>query len=368
MQPDPTTFDRAPLLLFWEVTRACPLACIHCRASAIRQPLPGELSPEEGAAVVEQAAQFDPKPLLVLTGGDPMQRGDLLERVAQGHDLDLRVSVAPAATESLGPEAFRSLREAGATSVSLSLDGATAEVHDGIRGQPGTWRRTIQAVADAREAGLRTQVNTVVLRRNVNELPGIFAFLREAGAFAWEVFFLVRTGRAVDLEELSPWEYEQVCNFLYDATGCGVAVRTTEGPQFRRVALQRQGGAPPPPRGQGPLYWSLRRELVERCGEPGRSEVRIVPTRDGKGILFVAHNGTVHPSGFLPLPCGNVRKTTLSRAYLEDGTLKTFRDDERLKGRCFQCSYRSVCGGSRARAYASYGDAFAEDPACPYVP
>ncbi len=155
LQADPSALDRSPLLLFWEVTRACPLACIHCRASAIPRPLPGQLTPQEGADVVEQTAAFDPKPLLVLTGGDPMQREDLLERVAQASALGLRVSVAPAATDQLGLEAFQALRQAGASSVSLSLDGATAEVHDGIRGQPGTWHRTLQTLRAARAAGLR---------------------------------------------------------------------------------------------------------------------------------------------------------------------------------------------------------------------
>ncbi len=207
----------------------------------------------------------------------------------------------------------------------------------------------------------------MVLRRNVHELSGIFALTRGADAFAWEVFFLVRTGRGIDLEELDPWEYEQVCHFLYDASGYGVAVRTTEGPQFRRVALQRQGGAEPP--GQGAeLYCTLRRDLLHRSGEPGPPTVRIVPTWDGRGILFVAHDGWICPSGFLPLPCGNVRSTTLSQAYRGDQTLLALRDAKRLLGRCSQCAYRNVCGGSRARAYAVHGSPFAEDPACPYVP
>jgi radical SAM protein len=368
LRPDPSTFDRSPLILFWETTRACPLACVHCRASAIRRPLPGELTEEEGAAVVEEAAAFDPKPLLVLTGGDPMQRRDLHDRVAQAQDLGLRVSVAPAVADGLDRAAFRALADAGVGSVSLSLDGATAAVHDGIRQAPGTWRRTLQAFADARDAGLRVQTNTAVLRRNVHELADIFARVREAGAFAWEVFFLVRTGRGIDLEELTPEEYEQVCHFLYDASGYGVAVRTTEGPQFRRVALEREAGGEPPSPREAPLYHALRRRLGERCGPPGPAKVRIVPTRDGRGILFVAHDGAIHPSGFLPLPCGNVRTTSLLRAYREDETFRALRDDGRLKGRCARCAYREVCGGSRSRAYAVYGDAFAEDAACPYVP
>ncbi len=367
MQPDSSALDRAPILLFWEVTRACPLACIHCRASALPSPLPGQLTLQEGIQLLEQAAEFDPPPLLVLTGGDPLERGDLPELLRHARTLGLRVSVAPAVTDKLTGETFRALRRAGVVSVSLSLDGATAATHDGIRGQPGTWQRTLHALDAAREAGLRVQVNTVVLRRNVQQLARILALARKGGASAWEVFFLVRTGRAIDIEEVEPWAYEQVCHFLYDASGYGMAVRTTEGPQFRRVALQRQEGKEPPHR-DTPLYRALRRDLVEECGELGPPLVRIIPTRDGRGIVFVAHDGSIHPSGFLALPCGNVRTTRLTEAYLKDEMMCALRNDSRLLGRCSSCPYRGICGGSRARAYAVYRDPFAEDPACPYVP
>lgn len=368
MRPDPSTFHRAPLLLFWETTRACPLACLHCRASALGEPLPGELSRQEGAALVEEAATFDPPPLLVLTGGDPLQRPDLFERAQQARDLGLLVSVAPAVSPRLDSGAWETLREIGVRSVALSLDGATAEVHDGVRGEPGTWRRTLVAFGHAAEAGVRAQANTVVLRRNVHQLADIFATVRTLGAVAWEVFFLVRTGRAIDLEELTPWEYEQVCHFLIDVSGYGVAVRTTEGPQFRRVARQRQEGLAPPGPEEAPLYHHLRQRLQDQCGRPGPPEVRLVPTGDGRGILFVAHDGAIYPSGFLPLAGGNVRQDSLVDVYQEAPLFVALRDGGRLGGRCGRCPYRDLCGGSRARAYATTGDPLGEDGACPYVP
>lgn len=368
MLSDPATFERSPLLLFWETTRACPLACVHCRASAVTRPLPGELSPAEGAVVVDQAAAFDLPPLLVLTGGDPLLRSDLLERIRQARDLGLRVSVAPAVSPRLGPAAWEAFRSAGVLSVSLSLDGATPETHDGIRREPGTWKRTLVAFGHASEAGVRAQANTVVLRRNVEELADVFATVRNLGAFAWEVFFLVRTGRGVDLEELTPWEYEQVCHFLYDAAGYGVAVRTTEGPQFRRVVRQREEGTAPPAPQEAPLYHRLRARLKERCGPPHPPRVRLLPTRDGRGIVFVSHEGTICPSGFLPLATGNVRRDSLVRTYRESSLFRSLRDSDRLKGRCGRCAYRDLCGGSRARAYAVLRDPLDEDVACPFVP
>ena len=357
----PLDYSRAPLLVFWETTRACGLSCVHCRASAIPEPLPGELTTDEGLRVIDQVAAFGPPiPVLVFTGGDPLRRSDLWELVAYARERGIKTAVSPAVTELLTPEALRRMRDLGVSSISLSLDGATEATHDGIRRRDGTYRRTLEAVSEALRFGLGLQINTAVMRRNVEELPRLFHLLRSVGVRTWEVFFLVPVGRATDALDLSPDEYESVCHFLYDASQYGVVVRSVEAPFLRRVARMRETGAP----WDAPLYRSLRDELLALEGPPRTpSTLGRRGTLDGDGILFVAYDGSVQPGGLLPLRLGDIRTNTLPALYRESESLQRIRRRQ-LTGICGACPSRDACGGSRARAYAKTSDPLASDPAC----
>jgi AdoMet-dependent heme synthase len=358
--------DRRPILVFWEVTRACLLACRHCRASAIAEPLPGELSTEEGERFLETLTSFGrPYPVLVLTGGDVLMRADLLQLVERARGLGLPVAISPSVTPRLEVETLAALRRAGVRVASLSLDGASAETHEGLRGVPGHFEETLAALRLLRSQGFTVQVNTVVRPETVDELPEIAAIVARAGASIWEVFFLVRVGRGSGLAELSPEQNEDVCHFLVDAASYGFVVRTVEAPFFRRVVRWRSEGREC---GTGPLYDRLSRRLVELLGEPTeRTKAQTKGTRDGKGIVFVAHDGDVYPAGFLPLPIGNVRERSLVELYRESPLLREIRG-ARFHGRCGECGYADLCGGSRARAYAASGDPLGEDPACAFEP
>ncbi len=361
-RPPPFDFARAPILVFWETTRACGLSCLHCRASAISEPLPGELTSEEGHGVIDQVAEFGmPLPLIVFTGGDPLRRPDLFELLAHSRDRGIRTAVSPAVTELLTADCLRRLRDAGVMSISLSLDGAVAATHDGIRRAMGTYDRTVEAVRTALDLGLKLQINTAVMRPNVEELPRIFHHLRSWGVPTWEVFFLVRVGRATHELDLRPDEYESVANFLYDASRYGLVVRTVEAPFVRRVLHQRDGF----PCWNAPLYRGLSSELVAREGPPtGPSTLGRRGTLDGDGIIFVSHDGTVQPGGLLPVPLGNIRTDSLPALYRTHELLRRIRA-RNLSGPCgTTCPDRTVCGGSRARAYAHSSDPLASDPAC----
>ena len=358
--------DRRPILVFWEVTRACLIACRHCRASAIPEPLPGELTLEEGESFLDSLREFGrPYPVLVLTGGDVLMRNDVLELAERARGLGLAVAVSPSVTPLLEPATLAGLRRRGVKVASLSLDGASPETHEGLRGVEGHFEATVDALRLLRSHGFTVQVNTVVRPENVEELPEIAAIVDEAGASIWEVFFLVRVGRGSDLAELSPEQNEDVCHFLFGASRYGFVVRTVEAPFFRRVVAWRREGRDWP---TGPLYARLSSRLRELLGEP-RSEPRAQTkgTRDGKGIVFVAYDGDVYPAGFLPLPLGNVRRSSLVELYRESPLLREIRA-ARFHGRCGACEYADLCGGSRARAFAASGDPLGEDPACPYVP
>ena len=339
-----TVFDRAPLRVYWELTRACDLACRHCRAEAVKLRHPEELNTGEGLRFLERLAAFgEPKPHLVLTGGDPLKRPDLWVLIDAARSLGLAVSVAPSATPLLRSEEIRRFKEAGVEAISLSLDGSTPARHDAFRGIPGTFERTLEAGRAARHAGLPFQINTLVADETLDDLPAIYLLASELGAARWSLFFLVSVGRGTVLEQITPAEAEAVMRWLVELAGqgSGPIVTTTEAPHFRRVMLQ---GHRPTARGHG------------------------AGIRDGNGIMFISHTGDVHPSGFLPLSAGNVRADDVVTIYRDSHLFRTLRRVDLFAGRCGRCEFHAQCGGSRARAYAASGDPFGEDPLCPYEP
>lgn len=365
--------DEKPLLVFWETTKACPLACIHCRANAITRPLPGELSHAEALDLIRQVAEFGrPYPVLVLTGGDPLMRSDLWELVEEARSLGIPVAMAPSPSRQLLENIDNIVRE-GVSAVSISIDHPDPAVHDSVRRYQGSWEAATTAVRELLRRGVSVQVNTAVMRSTVRGLPGMARLLRELGVRTWEVFYLVPVGRAGAEEDLSPAEWEDVSAFLYEVSRYGVRVRTSEGPMFRRVALllnyaSRTGAEPSGLVRTGKLYLELVGELRKLMGEPGPQALfETSGTRDGKGVIFISHDGMVYPSGFLPVPVGSVRKGRLVDIYRGSPLLRRLRAAE-FRGRCGTCEFREVCGGSRARAFAYYGDPLAEDPACAYRP
>lgn len=361
-----------PFLVIWEVTRACQLACLHCRADAQHHRNPGELSTEQGRALLDDLAAYGPpRPMMILTGGDPFERPDLADLVAHGDAAGLHMSLSPSVTPRLNRESLATMRAAGAHAVSLSLDGPDALTHDGIRGIAGVFEATLAAARTAREVGLRVQVNTTVTRDTVRGLPGVLARVVAMDVSLWSVFFLVPTGRGGSLHALSAVEAEEVLHWLHDV-GHLVPVKTTEAPHFRRVALQRAGvddlDTVFP---AGPLRLELRARTAALLGArpPGHHRPRPpLNVNAGSGFAFVDHLGQVYPSGFLPLAAGSVHEQPFSTIYRDSPLLQALRDRDRLGGRCGICEYREVCGGSRSHAYAVTGDPLAEDPTCEYVP
>ncbi len=339
-------------------------------------PGPGQLTTDEGLALIEKLSHFrasptERLPVLVLTGGDVLMRPDLFQLVSAARLAGLSVALAPSVTPRLTPTVLTELRNLGVSSISISLDGATPATHQGIRGVAGHFELTLAALRLATDLGFKTQVNTAVMRANTRELAGVAAIVKEVGASAWEVFFLVKVGRGRDQQELSPPENEDVCHFLYDASHYGFAVRTVEAPWYRRVmaerARERVGGLASA-RALGPLYQELSEELRHRLGPAEKaSNSASAGTRDGKGIFFISHDGWAFPAGFLPLRLGNVKEEDPVAIYRDHELLKAIRRAE-FSGRCGRCELRDLCGGSRSRAWASFGDPLGQDPACGYVP
>jgi radical SAM protein with 4Fe4S-binding SPASM domain len=342
-------FDEAPLLVIWETTQACDLACAHCRASAAPQRHPSELSTEEAFQLLETIKGFG-DPLMVFTGGDPLKRPDIFALLRRSVALGLRTNISPSATPLLTPEVVHKFKDCGVARMAISLDGADAPTHDGFRGVPGTFTRAMNALEEARRAGLETQLQTTVTRRNMHQLGQIAGLAAEAKVRMWSVFFLVVTGRALADDDLKPEEYEQVFETLYQISRTSsFDVKTTEGMHYRRFLARkmREGGATP---------------------EPGRTVWRTAGVSDGRGFVFVSHTGEIYPSGFLPISAGNVRMDSLIHVYRNSPLFLELRDPGSRHGKCGFCEYRNLCGGSRARAFAMTGDYLAPDPSCEYQP
>ncbi|WP_350339471.1 TIGR04053 family radical SAM/SPASM domain-containing protein [Pengzhenrongella frigida] len=361
-----------PFIVIWEVTRACQLACTHCRAEAIRSRNPLELSTAEGKRLLDELASFGtPRPLVVLTGGDPFERPDLPELVAHGTELGLSMALSPSVTDRLTRPVLVELHAAGAKAVSLSLDGASAQTHDSFRGVDGVFDATLEAARMVRDVGFRLQINTTVTSGNVHELPEVLKTVIDLGASLWSVFFLIPTGRGKALEPLTAADEEEVLHWLHDASSF-IAIKTTEAPHYRRLAIQRSGvdnldEAFP----VGPLRDALRRDTARLLAgqEPQRRRPRPpIDVNSGRGFAFIDHVGTVYPSGFLPAPAGSVHGTPFPEIYRSSPLLQSLRDPDGFGGRCGRCEFRTVCGGSRSHAFAVTGDPLAEDPSCRYEP
>ncbi|MEM3363395.1 MAG: TIGR04053 family radical SAM/SPASM domain-containing protein [Thermoplasmatales archaeon] len=359
-------FNTKPILIFWETTKACDLACKHCRASALTNPLPDELTLDEALAFLDQITDFGkPYPVVILTGGDIMKRVGLEQILRHAYELGIPVSMAPSATPLLNESAFSMMKKFNVRSLSLSLDGASKITHDWLRGLSGTFDFTLSLMKKVIQEGFTLQINTTVFKRNVRELPELLKILIDNGVKTWEVFSLIRTGRGIDREDLDPREYEDVFNYLEFASRYSVTVRTVEAPFFRRILIERENSD----YAGGSLYRELVEKTVKLLGKPtGVSRGHTTFTRDGKGVIFVGHNGEVNPSGFLPVSLGNVKEKSIVEIYRKNETLIMLRDPKNFKGRCGVCEYGDICGGSRARAFSYFNDIFQEDPRCIYIP
>jgi AdoMet-dependent heme synthase len=348
-------FSQSPLLVIWEVTQACDLACVHCRASAMPEHHPEELTTEEGFRLLDDIKEFG-NPLMVFTGGDPLKRPDLFALIRKSVSIGLRTNVTPSATPLLTAEAIDGFQSAGVSRMAISLDGPDAETHDSFRGVPGTFDQVMLALRHARDIGLDTQVQTTVTRRNMSRLREIADRVAEVRGKMWSLFFLVVTGRALAGDDLNADEYEKVFEFLYDISKTApFEVKTTEAMHYRRYIAQR-------------IKAEHGDERESNAQSQNRTVFRTAGVSDGKGFVFISHTGEIYPSGFLPLSAGNVLRDRLTSVYRDSSLFRILRETELREGKCGCCEYQKICGGSRSRAYALTGNYLAADPRCTYQP
>lgn len=355
-------FDKTPFIVIWETTQACDLACKHCRANAIAGPIPGELTTKEGKKLIDEVADMG-APLMVLSGGDPATRDDLIELVKHGKKRGLRMATIPAATPRLTRDLIFRLKDAGLDQVAFSLDFPSAELHDAFRGVPGAFDKTLQGIAWAKEAGIPPQVNSCVWGGSSVYLQQMADLVEKLGVVFWEVFFLVPTGRGTDIAGLNATHCEELFEILMKAQNRQKYIlKVTEAPHYRRFLAQRReeehGRAAPKHQASGP------------AAKDGKGSMQMAHrgVNAGNGFVFISHLGGIFPSGFLPMSAGNVRERSLADAYRNSELFRDLRDVTKLKGRCGRCPFAENCGGSRSRAFALTGDWLETDPWCSYEP
>lgn len=342
-------FDERPFIAIWETTQACDLVCKHCRALARPERDRGELSTDEAKGMLQSFRKAE-VPLVIFTGGDPAKRPDLIELVEYGSELGLNMGLTPSATPLVTRPLLEALKTAGLGRLAMSIDGLEKDVHDTFRGRSGSFVRTLEILTAARELGIPTQVNTTLHAGNITQLQGLAALMRSLGIELWSVFTMVPTGRASEALLPGAHAIESAFSELLEISKTApFAVKTTAGPHYRRLALEEK---------------KLSGTDVV-VGMRGRQAMWV---NEGRGFLFVSHLGEVYPSGFLPVSCGNVRSADPISIYQQHPIFLKLRDSDALKGKCGACSYRKVCGGARARAFAMTGDFMESDPLCAYVP
>ncbi len=339
-------------LVAWETTRNCNLSCQHCRASARHGSFTGELDTTASLRLLDQIARAG-RPIVILTGGEPLLRPDIFELAEYGTGLGLKMVMAPNGT-LITEENARRMKAAGIDRISISIDGATADSHDRFRGVAGAFEGALTGASRAREAGVEFQINTTITRANMDEIPAIMALAEESGAVAHHIFLLVPTGRGKELahQAISAADYEKTLNWFYDQRqATDLQLKATCAPQYYRILRQR-----------------ARADNIKITFQSHGLDAVTRGCLGGVGFCFISHVGVVQPCGFLELNCGDVTVEPFDRIWENSEIFQNLRNYDNLKGKCGRCEYKQVCGGCRARAYEATGDYLAEEPLCAYQP
>jgi len=345
-----------PLIVSWNVTRRCNLKCSHCYINATKEEFRGELTTQEAKQLMNQLSEVS-KPLLVLSGGEPMLREDIYELIRYGADKGFRMGLGSNGTLIDGTAAKR-LKHSGLKTVSISLDSSIPEKHDQFRGVENSWKKAVKAIKALKRNGILVQVNTTLTQQNHSEIDEIMSLAEQLGVENFHLFFLVPTGRGAKIADISPTMYENMIKTTFaKSRRHRLNVKPSCAPQFMRIAKDM---------GLDMRQW------IRGC-IAGLYYCRIFP------------NGDITPCPYLPVKLGNIREKTFSEIWFESNVFKDLRDSNKLRGKCGACKYRRLCGGCRARAYGlssdfiDYcgdlhepaelnGDYLAEDPWCVYQP
>ena len=370
-----------PRLVFWELTTGCNLRCQHCRASAQELASPFDLSTPDALRVIDGISSHS-RPILVLSGGEPLFRKDLFEIATYATQKGLLVALATNGT-LVTPDVARKLLEAGVRRVAISLDGADAPTHDAFRGIPGSFEAALRGLREIQAAGISTQINTTVTRNNMSQMPAMYDMALSLGADAFHLFLLVPVGCGVDIAEdqmVPAGEYEDILHWFYDREKEGrMELKATCSPTYYRVRKQRQvlerravqsQMEAPHPRATGADLKPHAARLSHPAGKSRHPQMGAVTKGclAGSGVCFISHRGEVFPCGYLPVKAGDLKTQSFAEVWENSEVFAALRNPDNLGGKCGFCEFRMICLGCRARAYAAAGDYLAEEPFCSYEP
>lgn len=339
-------------LVAWEMTQACNLACVHCRAGACSEPSPDELTTDEGRALIDGIAKVG-KPILIMTGGEPLVRPDFFDLARYAMQAGLRAVLATNGC-LVTADVAKEIAAIGIPRVSISLDGPSAQDHDAFRKVDGAFNASLAGIDRLRSAGVSVQINTTLTRRNRHQLAEIMSLAEKIGAEAFHVFLLVPTGRAKEMsgEEMGPEEYEESLEEFYRlGRASRMETKATCAPQYYRILRQK-----------------AKDEGVEVTPETFGLNARTRGCLGGLSFVFVSHRGELQPCGYFDVQAGSVRETAFREIWENAEIFKNLRQFSLLEGKCGKCDYLRYCGGCRARAYESTGNYMAEEPYCAYLP
>lgn len=358
LQPANPQPDAAPIVM-WELTRACRLNCVHCPVGAQQKRSPLELSTYEAYKTIDQIVALRPDEF-ILTGGDLLERGDLFQLIDYARRRGLKPTVTVTVTSGLTGAVVGKIKHNGADRIAIALDGAVPERHDTARGVSGQFGLTLLALRWARTAEIGIEVNTLLTRSNVSDLPRMAELLGDIGIQRWNIYVLVPVGHSKQIEMLTPDELEDAFGVIFELSRkTPFAIRTFEAPQYRRFVLERTARA---------KQESLDRYFDSHEEQMVVHESNVLRAATGDDLVFISHTGEVSAGPLLPLTAGNVRYQPLGIVYRNSELFAAIRDKSNLKGKCLRCEFRNICGGSRARSFAMTGDLFATDPLCAYQP
>jgi AdoMet-dependent heme synthase len=339
-------------MVAWEVTRSCNLACVHCRASAKHGPYAGELSTDEALRLLDEIASLS-KPVIILTGGEPLLRPDILEIATYGDRKGLRMVLATNGT-LLTKQVAGDMLRSGIKRVSISIDGKDTERHDAFRSVPGAFSRALAGIEAMKEVGMEFQINTTITKANLDQLPDIMDLAVRFGAVAHHIFLLVPTGRGKEMSDqaISPDEYETTLNWFYEKSlNCSIQLKATCAPHYYRIFKQRKG-----------------KQLTRSAGAENALHSVTRGCLGGSSFCFISHTGQVQPCGYLEVDCGQIKEKSFREIWNSSSVFSDLRDLNRYKGKCARCEFIRICGGCRARAYEITGDYLSEEPFCVYEP
>ena len=366
-------------LVFWETTKACNLSCRHCRAVPRRALGPTELTTRRAFDLIDEIARVA-RPVMVLSGGEPLFRPDLFDIAGYGVESGFRMALATNGT-LVNERVAAKIADAGFSRVAISLDGAQAETHDRFRGVPGSHQLALRGLRNLREEGVSIQINSTIARHNVGELPGLLDLALELGADALHLFMLVPVGCGLEMapaEMLPADEYERVLHWFDDQSKtCPIDLKATCAPHYYRIRAQRLAED----RSRGDLTTSFIAPGTKAKAAPAftthahsgasHGQALSATTRGclaGTSVCFISNEGRVYPCGYLPISAGDTRVQRFADIWNDSPVFLDLRDPAALEGKCHDCRYHALCGGCRARAYAATGSFLAEEPFCAYQP